>query len=96
MPAFDRSHYTGSYPARSKRLRDEAHADPSTRCWRCGLTLAEEQVKHPGKPVTWHAGHVLDGNYLSPLMPEHSTCNMSAGARAGNERRRLNTSERWY
>lgn len=94
MPARDRQHYTGSYDARAKAVRRAANADPLTTCWRCGRTLAAEQAR-TGKVVKWHAGHVIDGDSLSPLRAEHSTCNTSAGARMGN-RRSMATSERWY
>jgi len=48
----------------------------------------------PGKRITWHAGHVVDGDRFGPLRAEHSDCNTSAGARAGNVRRGINRSER--
>ncbi len=94
MPNRDRQHYTGSYDARAKRVRDAANADPTTRCWRCGLTLAEKRKTDPD--VTWHAGHTVDGNSQHPLAPEHSTCNTSAGGRLGAKTRWLNPSRRWY
>jgi hypothetical protein len=58
-----------------------AYADPTTLCARCGLTLADK----PGD--TWDAGHQYDGVPSSPLRPEHSSCNRSAGAALGNRRR---------
>ncbi len=84
MPAKDRSHYGGSYPKRARAVRDRANADPSTRCWRCGLTLAEAVKRWPDRPISWHAGHVVDGDSTAPLLPEHSTCNQRAGASFGN------------
>ena len=57
-----------------------------TRCWRCGLTLAERRITHPG--AVFHAGHVdPDGSpYL--LDNECSTpCNLPDGARRGNANR---------
>lgn len=96
MPARDRQHYTGSYDQRAKAVRAAANADPSTRCRRCGLTLEERRRANPGKRIVWDAGHLEDGNYLSPLVPEHSDCNRSAGARLGNAKRRLPRSEQWY
>ena len=95
MPAHDRSHYAGSYDARAKAVRNAAYDDPGTRCWRCGLTLAEAQAKSE-KRIIWHAGHVIDGNSAAPLLPEHSSCNTAAGARIGNNRRALNPSRRWF
>lgn len=96
MPNRDRTHYTGSYEARARRVRDAAYADPTTRCWRCGRTLAEEQARQPDKQVVWHAGHTVDGSSAHPLAPEHSTCNLTAGGRLGVKRRDLNPSRRWY
>lgn len=95
MRTRDRNHYAGSYDRRAREVRDLAYGNSGTRCWRCGLTLAEAQAKTE-KPVSWHAGHVYDGNPASPLLPEHSTCNMAAGGRAGNRKRALNPSRRWY
>ena len=94
MPKRDRPRYTGSYAARAKRVRAAAYADPLTRCWRCGKTLAEVQAVEP--KVVWHAGHTVDGNSSHPLAPEHSTCNLSAGGKAGVKKRDLNPSRRWY
>jgi len=95
MPAHNRTHYDQPYKVRAKALRRRANADPLTRCWRCGRTLAEEQARQPGKPVTWHAGHTVDGDNAAPLLPEHSTCNTSAGATAGNLSR-LTKGNRWW
>jgi hypothetical protein len=95
MPAHNRTHYDQPYKVRAKALRQRANADPLTRCWRCGRTLAEEQARQPGKPVSWHAGHTVDGDNTAPLLPEHSTCNTSAGATAGNLSR-LTKGNRWW
>jgi hypothetical protein len=90
MPAANRSHYSRSYARRAATVRAQAYADPTTRCRRCGKTLAEV----PGS--TWDAGHVIDGQIDGPLAPEHAGCNRSAGARLGNQRRKgLRTSRRW-
>jgi hypothetical protein len=94
VPAQNRSHYQGSYQVRAQAVRDAAYSDPSCRCWRCGLTLAEKRKSVPDEG--WDAGHVIDGQYLSPLVPEHSSCNRSAGAKAGNKKRSLNASRRWF
>lgn len=79
--------YQGSYHVQSKRVRDAAYGDPSTRCWRCRLTLAEHEPHKNGKPATWTAGHLIDSDPRSPLLPEASTCNKSAGASYGNRLR---------
>ena len=81
MPAKARAHRRGSYQTDAARVRAIAYSDPATRCRRCGLTLADK----PGD--TWDAGHVNDGQIGGPLAPEHSSCNRSAGAIAGNRRR---------
>jgi hypothetical protein len=81
MPAKARAHRRGSYQRDAARVRAAAYADRSTVCRRCGLTLADK----PGD--TWDAGHIHDGVPGSPLAPEHSSCNRSAGATAGNRRR---------
>ena len=91
MPARNRSHYSGDYQRRARAVRQAAYADPTTRCWRCGRTLVEH-----GATARWDAGHVRDGDPLSPLAAEASSCNRSAGAAAGNRRRRgLETTRQW-
>jgi len=82
-------HRRGDYQRRAAAVRDAAYRDPHTRCWRCGLTLAEV----PGS--TWDAGHLIDGRADSALAPEHSTCNRSAGATMGNRRRTQGTTREW-
>lgn len=81
MPAKAKAHRRGSYQVDAARVRARAYADPTTTCRRCGMTLADK----PGD--TWDAGHVIDGVPGSPLAPEHSSCNRSAGATEGNRRR---------
>jgi hypothetical protein len=83
------AHHRGTYAARARKVRAAANANPATRCWRCGLTLAEV----PGS--TWDAGHLSDGRADSALAPEHSTCNRSAGATMGNRRRTQGTTREW-
>ena len=69
-----RPHYDGDYARRAKACRDQANADPTTRCRRCG-GLA--RVSDP-----WTAGHVVDGDPSSDLAPEHASCNYAAGGRS--------------
>lgn len=90
------AHHSGSYGVRARAVRDAANADPSTRCWRCGKTLAEARRMWPDRNVTWHAGHTVDGNSAFPLAPEHSVCNTSAGGVIGSKRRALRSSRKWY
>ena len=92
MPGHKRAHYAGTYRRRAAAVRAVANADPSTTCWRCGLTLAEAQRSDPG--VRWDAGHVNDGEVDGLLLAEHSSCNRAAGAAAGNAKREPR-SRRW-
>jgi hypothetical protein len=72
-------------------------ANPSTRCWRCGLTLAEIRARTPrSKRVVWQAGHTVDGDNSFPLAAECNVCNEAAGARYGNRKRGLNPSRKWF
>jgi hypothetical protein len=97
-----RDHYSGDYATRRHYLIAAANADPRTICWRCRRTLAEHEPHRNGRKAYWTAGHVRDGDPTSPLLPEASTCNYSAGGRLGNARRsgrRFNgnpTSRRWF
>lgn len=100
MTGRGQAHYRGDYARRAAAVRAAAYADPGTRCWRCGLTLAEAQERaRPGKVVRWHAGHTVDGSTMHALAPEHSTCNMSAGGRLGRSmqlsRHGLRTTRNW-
>lgn len=98
------AHYRGSYHVAARKVREQAYADPTTRCWRCKLMLHECKPHKNGKPARWTAGHIIDSDPSSPLLPECSPCNKSAGARYGNALRRRRrgargtqkpTSERW-
>ncbi|MEJ7719808.1 MAG: hypothetical protein WKF58_04925 [Ilumatobacteraceae bacterium] len=91
-------HHRGTHQVRARRLVAAAKADPTTKCWRCGLTLAEHRLHKNGKPAFWTAGHLVDGEIDGVLMPEASRCNYEAGAAAGNRRRRQPrnpTSRKW-
>ena len=80
------------YKRQAAHVRAVAYGDPTTRCWRCGMTL--EQVKRTKPHATWDAGHLVDGDLLAGLRAECSPCNRSAGARAGNAAREPR-SRRW-
>jgi hypothetical protein len=82
MPGRNRQHYAGDYARRAAAIRAAANADPLTRCWRCGRTLAEVRDAKPA--ATWDAGHLIDSDPASPLAAECSPCNRGAGARMGN------------
>jgi len=82
-----RNLYGGTFPRRSKLVRDAAYENPATRCRRCGKTYAEAVAEWGRKAAAWQAGHVVDGHAGSPLAPEHARCNAAAGGRLGNERR---------
>lgn len=79
-------HYTGSYHVQSRRIRDAANADPTTRCWRCRRTMAEIRARKPR--ARWTAGHLIDGMKDGPLAPECSPCNYAAGARLTHQKRK--------
>lgn len=92
MPRTKPAHYRGSYHVDSKRVRDRANADPTTRCRRCGLTLAEiRKVKPRAK---WTAGHVVDGQPGGVLRPECSPCNYRAGQALAMARKRHRREQR--
>jgi hypothetical protein len=77
--------HSGTHHVRSKKVRDQANADPNTRCWRCGHTLAEIRMTKPH--AKWQAGHIHPGQVNGILLPECSPCNGSDGARRGNRTR---------
>jgi hypothetical protein len=84
----------------AKVIRRHANADSSTRCWRCGLTLAEHEPHRNGKRPQWMAGHrrhgIVDAQLtLLDLAPEASTCNTSEGASWGNSQRAEAISADW-
>ena len=86
------AHYRGTYQYRAKQIRQTAYADPFTRCWRCHQHLHEcgpaGNGRHKtGRPARWTAGHLHDSDPNSPLLPECSPCNKSAGATYGNRLR---------
>ena len=62
-----------AHDQRSRVIRGRAYADPATRCWRCGSTLAEVAAGNPGRTVVGHAGHT--GGPLDPVLAECSLCN---------------------
>lgn len=79
-------HYRGSYHVQSRRIRQAAEADPSTRCWRCGLTMQQIRARKP--KARWTAGHLIDGLKDGPLRAECSGCNYAAGARLRHRKTR--------
>jgi hypothetical protein len=87
-------HKDRRYVLASARIRAAANANPNTRCWRCGLTLAEHPNTKTGKPPRWTAGHIVDGDLSAGLRPEVDVCNYQAGAAAGNRNREPH-SELW-
>lgn len=88
MPAKSKAHYAGTFQVRARRIRQEAAANPATRCWRCGRT----QLEHGRK---WQAGHTNDGEIGGLLLAECEGCNTSRGAAMGNAKRVEPHSERW-
>lgn len=84
------AHHRGAHQRLSAQARAR-YNNPATRCARCG------QPARPGDP--WQAGHKLDGvpaTSVADYQPEHASCNTSAGARLGNQRRKgLRTTRAW-
>lgn len=98
MPAKVKgAHHRGSYQYLARRVVAAANANPDTRCWRDGLTLAEHPPHKSGRPAYWQAGHIVDGQVGGPLAPEASVCNLSEGAKYGNRLRKPKpwTSQAW-
>ena len=97
---MNKPHHRGTFQRRADKIRAAAYADPYTKCWRCGRTLAQHPRHKTGRPPTWQAGHVLTGVVDGPLAPEASTCNTTHGGRLGgqraaaNKRARRNTATR--
>lgn len=87
--------HKGAYDTQSRKLVAAARANPETRCWRCGRTLAEHRPHRTGRPATWHAGHLIDSMVGSPLLPEASTCNTKASVQARRPRRARRTNLTW-
>lgn len=85
------AHHRGPHQRLSAQARARYNANLATRCARCG------QPARPGDP--WQAGHKLDGvpaTSVADYQPEHASCNTSAGARLGNQRRKgLRTTRAW-
>lgn len=79
MSGIKGAHHRGDYQRRAAHVRAVAYADPTTRCWRCGLTLSQRRRTHPRS--RWTAGHLHDGEVGGPLAPECSWCNYSSGSR---------------
>jgi hypothetical protein len=76
------AHRRGNCHVTARLVREAANANPKTTCWRCGKTLAEHAPHKSGRPATWTAGHVNDGEAGGQLLPEASTCNYRAGMAA--------------
>lgn len=91
------AHYRGSYHKQSRKVRDAAKANPSTRCWRCGRTLVEHPRHANGRAPYWTAGHVNDAQVGGELRAEASVCNFGAGAerRETLHGRRNQTTREW-
>ena len=67
--------YQGDYHVRSRKITAAAHADPTARCWRCGLTLEQVRRRLARPYATWHAGHIeTNGRRLAA---ECSPCNIA-------------------
>lgn len=97
-------HHRGTFHVEGRKVRAAANADPTSRCWRCRLTLAQARARW-GAHVHWQAGHLRTGQAGGALRAECSHCNASHGATHGNRQRGkarrtprldpLNRSRRW-
>ena len=77
------AHRVGPYQSQARAVCAAANANPLTLCWRCGLMLHQHGPHKNGRKPFWTAGHVIDADPLSPLLPEASTCNFRAGGQRG-------------
>lgn len=76
--------YGWGHNAERKRLLAELRRKGGAPCPRCGKAM------DPQRPALLDVGHVVDvalGGGDGPRRLEHSACNRSAGAAAGNRRR---------
>ena len=87
--------HSGTHQTRAADVVARANADPTTQCWRCGLTLEQHPPHRNGKPAFWTAGHKVDGQINGELAPEVSVCNFSHGAAHGNGQRKQATTHTW-
>ena len=91
-------HHDERYQRWGRQLRAAATADPSAVCWRGGHTMQVHQQLHPGRRLTWTAGHTQQGSItwqpwtaitaVPPagdwLAPEVSSCNYKHNQRRAN------------
>ncbi len=80
--ALGAKHNTPAHRQARARIIPPAYADPTTRCWRCGRTLAEVREVKPD--ATWDCGHLPGGGWAAECSP----CNRGAGARERNAKSR--------
>lgn len=90
-------HHNARAQAAARRALAPLVASGLAVCHRCGEPVLPDQ--------DWDAGHVddlgLGGNPFGRVLPEHTSCNRSAGGRLGNQlrprgRRRLNEWLRFF
>ena len=87
-------HHSGTYHVQARRIREQANANPDTRCWRCGKTMAEIRATKP--QAKWTAGHLIAGQANGPMLPECSPCNYGYGnGRRGHSTTTTRTSASW-
>jgi len=95
VPKVKQPWHSGTHQTRAAAVVARADADPTTRCWQCGLTLEHCRPHHDGKPARWTAGHVIDGQIGGELKAECSPCNFTRGAAHGNGQRKQATTHTW-
>ena len=78
-------HHRHRYHVTSRAVTAAAHADPTTRCWKCHRTIA--QVRETKPRATWCSGHVTPGQVNGPMLPECTECSGREGATMTNSKR---------
>lgn len=90
------AHRRGTYYVESRRITAAARNNPATRCWRCGRLPHEHPRHNNGTIGRWNSGHVIDGDPNSPMLPEWSTCNLSAGGKLGAAITQARKHDAWF
>lgn len=85
-------HHSGTYHVRARRIREQANANPFTRCWRCGKTMDEIRQLRP--KAKWQAGHLVAGQVNGPMLPECSWCNAKHGQALSTASRQARRTQR--
>lgn len=85
--------HNSQHDAAARILNAQADADPTTRCWRCGRTMAE--IRRTKPRARWQAGHLIDGVSAAGYGHECSECNARAGQALAVAARQPRTDLTW-